>query len=74
MYLSDLKKGDIAIITGFSKNGENFARIKKIGLTVGARISVVGVSPFRSAVAVRCSGFTVAIPYSAAKNIGVENE
>lgn len=72
MCLSDLKTGDIAVITEVYERGEEWARIAKIGLTVGAKIRVVGVSPLRSAVAVRCGNFTVAIPYGAARVIGVK--
>ena len=72
MNISDLKKGDTAVVIAVYGDFSVKKRINAFGIRRGTRITVIGYSPFRSAVCVRCKGFTLAISTERAKNIRVQ--
>lgn len=70
--LRRLQPGQKARITQVSAQGELGRRIRDMGLVPGTSVEVVGVAPLRDPVALRLTGFTLALRNSEADYISVE--
>jgi ferrous iron transport protein A len=69
--LRDLKKGQKAIISGISADGEMGRRIRDMGLVPGIKIQCVGRAPLLDPVALRLMGFTLTLRNREADHISV---
>jgi ferrous iron transport protein A len=70
--LRDLKKGQKAIISGITAEGEMGRRIRDMGLVPGIKIQCVGRAPLLDPVALRLMGFTLTLRNREADHINVQ--
>lgn len=59
--LRALKKGQSAVISSITAQGELGRRIRDMGLVPGAEIQVIGRAPLEDPVALRIMGFTLTL-------------
>lgn len=69
--LRSLKKGQHAIISSITADGEVGRRIRDMGLVPGVEIQVLGRAPLADPVALRLIGFTITLRNSEADHITV---
>ncbi len=72
MYLSELKKGEMAKVISILNSNNNAERLKKLGLTEGVNVKVVRFAPLGDPMEIKLRSFSLAIRKSDAKNITVE--
>jgi ferrous iron transport protein A len=66
-----LKKGQKAVISGITAEGEMGRRIRDMGLVPGIKIQCVGRAPLLDPVALRLMGFTLTLRNREADHINV---
>ncbi|MDR1080329.1 MAG: ferrous iron transport protein A [Deltaproteobacteria bacterium] len=71
MSLRKLKRGQSAIITGISADGEMGRRIRDMGLIPGVQVKCMGHAPLKDPMAMRLMGFTLTLRNSEADFITV---
>lgn len=59
--LRTLQKGQKAVISGITADGEMGRRIRDMGLVPGVEVQVVGRAPLEDPVALRLMGFTLTL-------------
>lgn len=59
--LRSLQKGQSAIITAITADGEMGRRIRDMGLIPGVEVQVIGRAPLEDPVALRLMGFTLTL-------------
>lgn len=59
--LRSLQKGQLAVISSITAEGELGRRIRDMGLVPGAEIQVIGRAPLEDPVALRLMGFTLTL-------------
>ena len=69
--LRKLKKGQKAVISGSTAEGEMGRRIRDMGLVPGIKIQCVGRAPLLDPVALRLMGFTLTLRNREADHINV---
>ncbi|MDR1657536.1 MAG: ferrous iron transport protein A [Deltaproteobacteria bacterium] len=70
--LRRLKKGQKAVISGITAEGEMGRRIRDMGLVPGIKIQCVGRAPLNDPVALRLMGFTLTLRNREADHISVQ--
>lgn len=61
LSLRSLQKGQLAVISSITAEGELGRRIRDMGLVPGAEIQVIGRAPLEDPVALRLMGFTLTL-------------
>lgn len=61
LSLRSLQKGQLAVISSITTEGELGRRIRDMGLVPGAEIQVIGRAPLEDPVALRLMGFTLTL-------------
>lgn len=69
--LRKMEKGQRAIITAITAEGEMGRRIRDMGLVPGVEVQVVGRAPLEDPVALRLLGFTLTLRNNEADYIAV---
>jgi ferrous iron transport protein A len=71
LTLRDLRKGQKAVISGITAEGEMGRRIRDMGLVPGIKIQCIGRAPLKDPVALRLMGFTLTLRNREADHINV---
>ncbi|MDR1036283.1 MAG: ferrous iron transport protein A [Deltaproteobacteria bacterium] len=71
MPLRKLRRGQSAIITGITADGEMGRRIRDMGLIPGVQVKCMGHAPLKDPMAMRLMGFTLTLRNSEADFITV---
>ena len=71
LYLSDLKKGDEAVIDHFEDHEESLDRLGDLGLHTGIPFRVINFAPLGDPIEIKIRGFYLSIRKSQAKCIRV---
>lgn len=69
MTVAKMKIGDSAIVTGFREENEFVNRLRMMGITENASVSLKRQAPFADPLIITCRGCDIAIRKSDAKNI-----
>lgn len=71
--LRSLQKGQKAVISAITAEGEMGRRIRDMGLVPGVEFQIVGRAPLEDPVALRLMGFTLTLRNKEADYISVSN-
>ncbi len=71
MTLNDIEVGNSCIVTKLNDNGEIRRRIMDMGITKGAKISVVKIAPLGDPIDITVRGYHLSLRRSDAANIEV---
>jgi ferrous iron transport protein A len=71
MSLRKLKRGQSAVITGITADGEMGRRIRDMGLIPGVQVKCMGHAPLKDPMAMRLMGFTLTLRNNEADYITV---
>ncbi|GAA0875173.1 FeoA family protein [Wandonia haliotis] len=71
--LSDLRKGDKAVITEITE-GTSTLRLMELGLIPGAELRVVAVSPFGDPIAISLDDYSLSLRLHDAKQVVIERK
>jgi len=74
LRLSDLLKGEEAIITGFVEGGQPLARLRDMGLLEGTSLRVVKFAPFGDPIEIKARGYYLSLRKSAARQIYIKRK
>ena len=72
LTLRNLKRGQKAVISAITADGEMGRRIRDMGLVPGIKIQCVGRAPLKDPVALRLMGFTLTLRNREAEHINVQ--
>ncbi|MDR1040515.1 MAG: ferrous iron transport protein A [Deltaproteobacteria bacterium] len=61
MSLRKLRRGQSAVITGITADGEMGRRIRDMGLIPGVQVKCMGHAPLKDPMAMRLMGFTLTL-------------
>ncbi|MDR3155042.1 MAG: ferrous iron transport protein A [Deltaproteobacteria bacterium] len=61
MSLRKLRRGQSAVITGITAEGEMGRRIRDMGLIPGVQVKCIGHAPLKDPMAMRLMGFTLTL-------------
>ena len=74
LKLSDLLKGEQAIITGFEEESTGMERLSDMGLHIGTQFRIIKFAPLGDPIEVKARGFYLSIRKSLAKNILIKRK
>lgn len=72
--LSDLKKGEEALIDGFENNNDDLIRLRDMGLHEGIALRVIKFAPTGDPIQIKTRGFYLSIRKSQAKQIRIKKK
>ena len=74
LKLSDLLKGDQAVIIGFEEESTDMERLSDMGLHIGTQFRIIKFAPLGDPIELKARGFYLSIRKSLAKKIIIKRK